>query len=101
MKVDDRRPKRWGWAPGDYYNTCTKCEGAFIGDRRASMCADCAYSMPDILTPARGEPMPRTIEYYIARGERDQELILEMKEEISKLRQKLNSERQKNKNTNS
>lgn len=39
-----------------------------------------------VLTPPRGEPMPRTIEHYIARGDRDQELILKMKDEISNLK---------------
>ena len=38
-------------------------------------------------TPPKGQPMPRTIEYYIKRGDMDQELILEQKEEISRLKQ--------------
>jgi HAMP domain-containing protein len=42
------------------------------------------------ITPARGEPMPRTIEHYIKRGDMDQELILKMKDEISRLKAKVN-----------
>lgn len=42
-KQDDR-PKRYGWAPGGYANKCPICGDHFIGDKRASMCADCAYS---------------------------------------------------------
>ncbi len=41
-------------------------------------------------TPSKGEPMPKTIQHYQANAERDQELILEQKEEISKLKQKVN-----------
>jgi hypothetical protein len=44
MKPDDTRPQRLGWAPGGYFCTCSKCEERFIGDKRAVMCADCAYS---------------------------------------------------------
>jgi hypothetical protein len=39
------------------------------------------------ITPAKNEPMPQTIEYYIKRGAMDLELIMEMKEEISRLKQ--------------
>jgi hypothetical protein len=46
-------------------------------------------------TPAKGEPMPKTIEYYIKRGDMDQELIMEQKEEISRLKQTVNKLRQK------
>lgn len=39
----DNRPHRKGWAPGDYLGKCVKC-GAFTqADKRAQMCADCAY----------------------------------------------------------
>jgi hypothetical protein len=50
----DMRPKRFGWAPGGYLS---KCHGAgckdkedkiFIGDKRATMCADCAYALPEV-----------------------------------------------------
>lgn len=40
--VDKRKPK-YGWAPGNYANICLDCKKEFIGDKRASMCADCAY----------------------------------------------------------
>lgn len=42
MKVDDRPPKG-GWATGPYLNTCRRCGGDFLGDKRAWICADCAY----------------------------------------------------------
>ena len=45
MKID-ARPKRLGWAPGGYFNMkgCDTCGKPFIGDKRAGMCSDCAYS---------------------------------------------------------
>jgi hypothetical protein len=43
----DVRPQRFGWAPGDYIGRCCECHDAFIGDKRAIMCADCAYAIPD------------------------------------------------------
>lgn len=43
----DIRPKRGGWAPGDYYGKCGTCEQTFIGDKRAISCAPCAYAKPD------------------------------------------------------
>jgi hypothetical protein len=42
------------------------------------------------LTPARGEPMPQTIEHYQANAARDQELILEQVDKIERLQLKLN-----------
>ena len=43
-KPNDTRPKRKGWAPGDYWCSCDTCENAFTGDKRAIQCADCAYT---------------------------------------------------------
>lgn len=40
---EDTRPKRHRWAPGYYTGQCALCSEWFIGDKRASMCADCAY----------------------------------------------------------
>lgn len=42
---DDQRPAitRYGWAPGDYLCKCYHCKEQFIGDKRATSCADCAY----------------------------------------------------------
>lgn len=40
----DERPKKHGWAPGNYTCKCSECQVDFVGDKRASMCADCAYS---------------------------------------------------------
>lgn len=42
------------------------------------------------LTPARGESMPQTQEYWEKRAAMDQELILEQRDEINKLKQKIN-----------
>lgn len=44
FRPDDSRPKRFGWAPGEYTNQCFSCKWHFIGDKRAYMCAECAYS---------------------------------------------------------
>lgn len=43
IKMGDSRPKRGFWAPGNYVNTCVRCDCTFIGDKRAVHCADCAY----------------------------------------------------------
>jgi len=45
MKIykEDTRPKRYGWTPGDYLNICGRCESKFVSDKRAQICADCAY----------------------------------------------------------
>lgn len=40
---DDARPPNNGWAPGTYYCRCFTCGEAFVGDKRATKCADCAY----------------------------------------------------------
>ena len=42
---EDNRPKRGGWAPGNYISgPCIYCKVQFIGDKRAVVCADCAYT---------------------------------------------------------
>jgi hypothetical protein len=50
-----------------------------------------ARAMP---TPARGQPMPQTREYWEKRAAMDQELILEQKDEISRLKHTVNQLRQ-------
>lgn len=42
VKHDDR-PMNGAWAPGNYLNQCNRCGEQFIGDKRAVVCADCAY----------------------------------------------------------
>ena len=42
------------------------------------------------ITPAKGLPMPKTPEYYRAMAQRDLELIMEQKAEISRLKQRIN-----------
>ena len=44
---------------------------------------------------AKGTPMPKTNAYYVKRAAMDQELILEMKAEISNLKGTVNNLRQK------
>lgn len=48
------------------------------------------------MTPARGESMPQTQEYWEKRADMDQELILEQRDEINKLKQKINKLEQRN-----
>jgi hypothetical protein len=49
-KTDDR-PIRGGWAPGYYQRKCCICESIFVGDKRAIMCADCAYKDREKMEP--------------------------------------------------
>jgi len=67
------------------------CVGPQVGE---TLCP-CALNKVRALTPARGEPMPKTIEHYQANALRDQELIMEQKDEIAKQSQTINDLRQK------
>ena len=51
MKLD-KRPKKNYWAPGDYTGRCVDCGCWFMGDKRATQCADCAYSIEEELVEA-------------------------------------------------
>ena len=51
--------------------------------------------IPDTPTPAKGEPMPQTRAYWEKRAESDAELILQMRDEQARLRQKINKLEQK------
>lgn len=42
--MEDERPRKGMWAPGNYFCRCVHCEEMFIGDKRAVTCADCAYA---------------------------------------------------------
>lgn len=53
---DDKRPMRYSWAPGGYYHKCANCHEEFCGDKRAVICADCAYAMPDPESPKTPTP---------------------------------------------
>jgi hypothetical protein len=44
---NDSRPMRYSWAPGGYIHNCPTCKENFVGDKRAQICADCAYALPD------------------------------------------------------
>ena len=43
LECCDPRPKKGGWAPGSYTAICKDCDKHFVGDKRAWICADCAY----------------------------------------------------------
>lgn len=43
----DTRPRRRGWAPGNYLCDCHNCHHIFFGDKRAIECADCAYTLTE------------------------------------------------------
>lgn len=49
MRESDDRPSlpAFGWAPGFYMGKCDDCGYAFMGDKRASRCAICAYNARD------------------------------------------------------
>lgn len=57
-KVDDR-PKKGAWAPGDFINTCVECNDYFLGDKRATSCADCAYFEIPQGAESMSKPKPR------------------------------------------
>lgn len=40
---EDKSPQLGPWAPGDYCGVCYGCHEKFVGDKRAMLCADCAY----------------------------------------------------------
>lgn len=42
LKID-KRPKKGGWATGNYSGKCYICDKEFTGDKRAVHCAPCAY----------------------------------------------------------
>lgn len=48
--VQETVPEDWetlmpfGFAPGDYLNTCIGCKKTFVGDKRARRCVACATS---------------------------------------------------------
>jgi hypothetical protein len=46
----DRRKKLGGWGPGRYQCRCIECNTIFLGDKRAVVCADCAYGQQDTVS---------------------------------------------------
>ena len=68
------------------------CVGPQAGERLCPCALNQIRALP---TPAKGEAMPRTVEYYEKRAMMDQELILEMKDKIERLELKNNQLRQK------
>ena len=40
---EDTRPPKDGWATGLYTCNCRTCKEDYLGEKRSSMCADCAY----------------------------------------------------------
>ena len=72
----------------EYFDGCCEaCEGLFQ-----------SFINQDYVpvTPAKGEPMPKTTEQFYKILAMDQELILEQKSEIEKLKMTINKLRQKN-----
>ncbi|WP_315729775.1 hypothetical protein [Bradyrhizobium sp. SZCCHNRI2010] len=70
MRIDIRAP-RLGWAPGKYLCQCrgdgcrskAVIDRLFSGDKRAWMCADCAYAAPD---PLPVDPVQAAIDILIS-----------------------------------
>lgn len=62
----DLRPKRGGWAPGNYFNKCIACDTLFIGDKRAGVCADCAYKEGG--TNLKAMPREEALAYALGQG---------------------------------
>lgn len=66
--IEDQRPMRHGWAPGGYMFKCRGCkhnggkDRVVIGDKRAIMCADCAYALPDPQPSVPRLPAPTELE---------------------------------------
>jgi len=42
-KKADKRPAQKGWASGSYICHCICCKCRFMGNKKAFVCADCAY----------------------------------------------------------
>lgn len=47
-KIDTRAPLN-GWCKGNYSCNCPSCNDNYMGDKRSSMCADCAYDKEKVL----------------------------------------------------
>lgn len=43
---------KFGYAPGGYMNRCTRCEGQFLGEKRAWSCQPCALAKAEAPTPS-------------------------------------------------
>ncbi len=76
---------------GDYYSWC---EDPAPGIGMEEVDAVRYMKMP--VTVAKGLKMPRTVEHYQANAIRDQELILEQKDEIGRLNRRINKLAQRN-----
>lgn len=85
---NDKRPQRGAWAPGGYACHCVKCYSSYSGDKRSTMCADCAYSMPDekaVSTSEFGGSEPLGIDYYKAKLEEARERVKKLEGVILEL----------------
>lgn len=89
----DTRPAAGGWAPGHYMCQCRSCQDMFMGDKRATCCADCAYkySMEEVVKRAaklRGE-LPSLIQPNTS--DHDTVALLS---EVERLNEELNASRE-------
>lgn len=83
---EDKRPQRGCWAPGGYACHCVKCFCAYSGDKRSTMCADCAYAMPEekaVSTSEFGGSEPLGIDYYKAKLEEARDRIKQLDKPIT------------------
>lgn len=83
----------------DYYIVCGDCNA--VGPERVMTTKEQSINdwntRHSPITPPRGEPMPQTQEYWEKRAIMDQDLILEQREDISKLKVRINKLEQGNK----
>lgn len=85
-----------------FYANCKTVPGDILSIAKGNVVADCITVIRELtegyclrpISPPRGESMPQTVEACQAIMERDNELILEQKDEISKLKQKINNQKQ-------
>lgn len=84
--MDDKRPQRGAWAPGGYSCHCLKCFCAYLGDKRSTMCAECAYAAPEENTASVSEfggTEPLGIDYFKAQLESARERIKQLEKPIT------------------
>lgn len=84
--ADDKRLQRGAWAPGGYACRCVKCSCSYSGDKRSTMCAECAYAAPEENTASVSEfggTEPLGIDYFKAQLESARERIKQLEKPIT------------------